>query len=118
VGRLNLAEEIASLRTPDELSELLDPDVMWYSTTVDSNFTCNDRDDVVACIQRVTEDGLSGRFEVLGSRPLVAVVERLMHFRHRPSLTRRTFPDSLVGNGEGGGGPAVCRVYIQRPSRA
>ena len=30
---------------------------------------------------------------------------------HNPSQTRHTFPGSLVGIGEGGGVPAVCRVH-------
>jgi hypothetical protein len=31
---------------------------------------------------------------------------------HSLLQTRHTFLDSLVGNGEGGGVPAVCRVYM------
>jgi hypothetical protein len=68
VGRLSISAQLTTLRTPDELYELLDPDVMWYSSDVDSNCTCNDRDDVIACIQRNVEVGLSGRFEVLRER--------------------------------------------------
>ncbi len=39
-------------------------------------------------------------------------VDDLAQNRHGLSQTRHTFPDSLVGNGEGGGVPAVCRVYM------
>ena len=31
---------------------------------------------------------------------------------HSSLQTRHTFPGSLVGIGEGGGVPAVCRVYM------
>ena len=65
MGRLTIAEQIEGMRTPEELYELLDPDVMWYSTNVDSNYTCNDRDDVVACIERNLAGGIGGRFEML-----------------------------------------------------
>lgn len=57
---------LAALSRPDELYELLDPDVMWYSADVDSNFTCNGKDDAVACIERGLARGLTGRWEVLG----------------------------------------------------
>jgi hypothetical protein len=33
---------------------------------------------------------------------------------HALLQTRHVFPDSLVGNGEGGGVPGVCRVYMNR----
>jgi hypothetical protein len=69
-----LAETLAALRRPEELYELLDPDVMWYSADVDSNCTCNDRDDVIACIERNTAAGMTGHFEVLGEGDDVAVV--------------------------------------------
>ena len=78
MGRLTaVADTLAALRRPEELYELLDPDVMWYSTEVDSNCTCNDRDDVIACIER-NAAGLAGRFDVLGSGEDVAVVRPVL----------------------------------------
>ena len=50
---MTVTETLAALRRPDELYDLLDPDVMWYSTDVDSNCTCNDKDEAVACIERL-----------------------------------------------------------------
>jgi hypothetical protein len=78
VGRLSVADQIAAVRTPEGLYELLDPDVMWYSTNVDSNCTCNDRDDVIACIERAIAAGLTGRFEVLGVRADFIVVQPML----------------------------------------
>ena len=37
--------------------------------------------------------------------------------RHTLLLTRHVFPDSLIGNGEGGGFPS-CRVYIKKGAGA
>jgi hypothetical protein len=70
---------LAALRRPEELYELLDPDVMWYSTEVDSNFTCNDKDDVVACIERGLDAGLTGRFDVLIDQGDVVLVQAVLH---------------------------------------
>jgi hypothetical protein len=42
----------------------------------------------------------------------VNAVENSAQNCHGLLLTRHAFPDSLVGNGEGGGVPAVCRVYM------
>jgi len=72
-----LGSTIAAVRTPEELYELLDPDVMWYSADVDSNYTCNGIDDAVACIERNLAAGLNGRFEVLGEREDAVVVRPL-----------------------------------------
>jgi hypothetical protein len=44
--------------------------------------------------------------------PEVNAVENSAQNCHGLLLTRHAFPDSLVGNGEGGGVPAVCRVYM------
>jgi hypothetical protein len=41
-------------------------------------------------------------------------MERLSQNCHGSSQTRHTFPGSLVGIGEGGGVPAVCRVYMNK----
>jgi len=62
---LSASGQVTALRTPEELYELLDPDVMWYSSDIDSNCTCNDRDDVIACIECNLAAGIGGRFEVL-----------------------------------------------------
>ena len=75
---MTLTQTLASLRRPDELYELLDPDVMWYSANLDSNFTCNDKDDAVACIERGVADGLTGRFEVLAEHDDIAVVQPVL----------------------------------------
>jgi len=75
VGRLTaLADTLTALRRPEELYELLDPDVMWYSTEVDSSMTCNGADDAVACIERNLARGLTGRFELVGERDDFVVV--------------------------------------------
>jgi len=87
VGRLSIAHQIAAVRTPEELYELLDPDVMWYSTNVDSNYTCNDRDDVIACIERAIAAGLTGRFEVLGVRADFIVVQPVLEQPHAPTVS-------------------------------
>src|SRR5439155_23032884 len=58
-GCMTTGQMLASLTKPEELYELLDPDVMWYSASVDSNDTCNSADDVIACIERNLADGLS-----------------------------------------------------------
>jgi hypothetical protein len=98
VGRLTIAEQIAAMRTPEQLYELLDPDVMWYSTEVDSNFTCNDRDDVVACIERNIAWGLTGRFDVLGVRDDFVVVQPVLDppRAHTFSLLLRVRDDAIV----------------------
>jgi len=72
------AATLAALRRPQELYELLDPDVMWYSSEVDSNCTCNDRDEVIACIERNIAAGLTGRFEVLAESGDVALVQPVL----------------------------------------
>jgi hypothetical protein len=77
-----LGATLAAVRSPEELYELLDPDVMWYSDDVDSNRTCNDRDDVVACIERNVAAGLSGRFDVLGEDGDVVVVRPVLDPPH------------------------------------
>jgi len=56
---------IAAVRTPEELSALLDPDVMWYSVDVDSNVTCNSQEDVEACVRRALDRGLTGRWDLV-----------------------------------------------------
>jgi hypothetical protein len=98
VGRLSVADQVAAVRTPEELYELLDPDVMWYSTNVDSNYTCNDRDDVIACIERAIADGLTGRFEVLGVRDDFIVVQPVLDpsREHTLSLLLRVRDDAIV----------------------
>ena len=84
---MTMGEVVTALRRPDELYDLLDPEVMWYSTGVDSNCTCNDKDDVVACIERNVEAGLTGRFELLGEHDDFVVVRPVLD---PPRPRRRT----------------------------
>ena len=69
---------VEALRTPEELYELLDPEVMWYSVDVNSNYTCNDRDDAIACIERSLVPGMTGRFEVVGVGADTVVVQPVL----------------------------------------
>jgi hypothetical protein len=78
LGVSDIAKTIADLRTPEELYELLDPDVMWYSTDLNSNVTCNCSDDVVACIQRALERGLSGHWQVIAERDDFLVIRPVL----------------------------------------
>jgi len=71
---VSAAGRVAALSTVTELCELLDPDVMWYSADVDSNVTCNGRDDAVACIERNAHAGLTGHFDVLAAGDDLVVV--------------------------------------------
>jgi hypothetical protein len=71
---VSLGETIVAVTTAEELYELLDPDVMWYSTDVNSNYTRNAAEDAVACIERNLGAGLTGRFELLGEREDAVVV--------------------------------------------
>ena len=75
---MTIGEVVTTLRRPEELYDLLDPEVMWYSTDVDSNCTCNDKDDVVACIERNAEAGLTGHFELVGERDDFVVVRPVL----------------------------------------
>ena len=95
---MSIADQIAAVRTPEELYELLDPDVMWYSTNVDSNYTCNDRDDVIACIERAIAGGLTGRFEVLGVRADFIVVRPVLDEPHGQTVSHvfRARDDAIV----------------------
>jgi hypothetical protein len=70
----DLGVTLAAMRRPEQLYDLLDPDVMWYSDDVDSNRTCNDRDDVIACVERNLASGVTGRFDVIGKDGDVVVV--------------------------------------------
>jgi len=79
MGRMTeIGAAVEALRTPQELYELLDPDVMWYSADVNSNYTCNGKDDAVACIERALARGLSGRFVVIGERDDMVVVRPVL----------------------------------------
>jgi ketosteroid isomerase-like protein len=71
---VSAAGRVAALSTVAELCELLDPDVMWYSADVDSNVTCNGRDEAVACIERNAQAVLTGHFDVLAAGGDVVVV--------------------------------------------
>ena len=92
-----VAEVIEAVRTPEELYELLDPDVMWYSADVNSNYTCNDREEAIACIERNLAGGLTGRFEVIGEREDFVVVQPVLDppREHDPCLLLR-FRDGLI----------------------
>jgi hypothetical protein len=116
-----LAETLTALRSPEELYELLDPDVMWYSAGIDSNCTCNDKDDVVACIERNLAAGMTGRFEVLAEGDDVAVARPvfdpplqgdgclLLRFRDDAIVEMRDFTSAQAALGYAGlvrsGGP-------------
>jgi hypothetical protein len=116
----SVAATLAGLRRPEELYELLDPDVMWYSADVDSNCTCNDKDEAVACIERNLEAGLTGRFDVLREHDDVVVVRPvlepvrdgafclLLRFRGGLVVEMRDFVSpaaayAYAGLGDGGG---------------
>jgi hypothetical protein len=104
---MSTGAEVAALTAPEQLYDLLDPDVLWYSAEVDSNFTCNGKDDVVACIERGLARGLGGRFELLGEGDGFAVVHPvldppqparqqclLLRFRDGLIVELRDFPDA------------------------
>jgi hypothetical protein len=79
VGRVtDILAAIEAVRTPEELYELFDPEVMWYSADVNSNYTCNDREDAIACIDRNLVAGMTGRFEVVGAGDDVVVVQPIL----------------------------------------
>jgi hypothetical protein len=73
-----LADSVTALQTPEQLYDLLDPEVMWYSADVNSNLTCNDKDDAVACIERNVAYGMTGHFEVLAEGEDVVVVRPML----------------------------------------
>jgi hypothetical protein len=76
---MSAVETIAAVSTPEALFELLDSEVMWYSADVDSNLTCNDREDAIACIKRNLEwETMTGRFHVVGSRDDFVVVQAVL----------------------------------------
>jgi ketosteroid isomerase-like protein len=74
----DIGAAVGAVRTPEELYELLDPDVMWYSADVNSNYTCNDRDDAIACVERNVVAGMTGRFEVVGADEDSVVVQPVL----------------------------------------
>ncbi|HEY3922385.1 MAG TPA: hypothetical protein VGL76_09755 [Gaiellaceae bacterium] len=91
------AQSIEDVRMPEELFDLLDPDVLWYSSEVDSNYTCNDKDDVIACIERGLEGRVSGRFEVVGERDDFVVVRAVTEPpRDTDSALLLRFRDGLI----------------------
>jgi hypothetical protein len=117
---LSLAARIAALRTPGELYELLDPDVMWYSADVNSNHTCNDREDVIACIERNVADGLTGRFEVLVAEDDFVVVQPVLDRprSHTFSLLLRVRDDAIVEMRDFGSPAAAFRYAGIEPASA
>ena len=91
------AEEVASLTSPDELFDLFDPDVMWYSRDVNSNFTCNSKEDAVACVQRSLDTGITGRFDVVAQGPEYVVVQAITEPpRERDHALLMRFRDGLI----------------------
>jgi hypothetical protein len=68
------ADLVQTLTSRDALCSAVDPDVTWYSADVDSNLTCNDRDEAVACVERNAEAGLTGRFDLVAATDDLAVV--------------------------------------------
>lgn len=94
---MTIGEVVTALRRPEELYDLLDPEVMWYSTGVNSNYTCNDKDDVVTCIERNVVAGLTGSFELLGERDdFVAVRPALDPPRAGGTCLLLRFRDGLI----------------------
>jgi hypothetical protein len=75
---VNVGAVVASLTEPEQLYELLDPDVMWYSADVNSNFTCNGAEDAIACIEPGLARGLTGHFELVGERDDFVVVRPVL----------------------------------------
>jgi hypothetical protein len=122
VEGVSVVEQIASVRTPEELYALVDPDVTWYSADVDSNLTCNDREDVIACIERNISYGLTGRFEVLGARDDFIVVQAvvdppsevpfclLLRVRDGAIVEMRDFPSAAAALAYSGIDPSEARL--------
>jgi hypothetical protein len=92
-----IAAVVEAVRTPEELYALLDPEVMWYSADVNSNYTCNCKDDAIACIERGLAGGLAGRFELIGEREDFVVVQPVLDppREHTMCLLLR-FRDGLI----------------------
>ena len=88
---------VEAVRTPEELYELLDPEVMWYSADVNSNDTCNDREDAIACIERNLIPGMTGRFDVVGAGDDIVVVQPVLDPpRHSSQCLLLRFRDGLI----------------------
>lgn len=88
---------VEAVRTPEELYELLDPEVMWYSTDVNSNYTCNDRENAIACIERNVVAGMTGRLEVVGAGDDSVVVQPVLdHPRDSAQCLLLRFRDGLI----------------------
>ena len=104
-------DAITAVRTPDELYALLDPEVMWYSSDVNSNFTCNDREDVVACIERNLEwETMTGRFDVVAARDDCVVVRPVVESREFEHAMLLRFRDELIIEmRDFGSAAAACR---------
>jgi hypothetical protein len=91
-----VADVLTALRRPEELYDLLDPDVMWYSTDIDSNCTCNDKDEAVACIERNLAAGLTGRFDVVREQGDVVVVQPMLDPPRAALCLLLHFRDGLI----------------------
>jgi hypothetical protein len=104
---------VAALTEPEELYDLLDPDVMWYSVDLDSNVTCNGKDSVVACIGEGLAQGRRGRFELVSERDDFVVVQAVLD----PPEPERTnalllrFRDGLIVEMRSFATPAAALAY-------
>jgi hypothetical protein len=105
---------VAGLTSREELYELLDPDVLWYSVDLDSSSTCS-CDDVIETIERGMANDRSGTFEVLAERDDYVVVRAVTDVpgpeRDRALLLR--FRDGLIAEIRklrlAGCGASLCR---------
>ena len=114
MGRVTeIADTVSALRTPEELIELLDPDVMWYSTDVNSTYTCNGKDDAIACIERALDRGLSGRFEVIGEQDDAVIVRPVLDLPvpEREMCLLLRFRDDLIVEMRDFASSAAARSY-------
>jgi len=94
---MDMLAAVDALRTPEQLYELLDPDVMWYSSDVNSNYTCNDREDAIACIERNHAMGVTGRFDVVGAGADTVVVQSVLDSpRESAQCLLLRFRDGLI----------------------
>ena len=107
-----LGATLAAVRRPEELYDLLDPDVMWYSDDVDSNRTCNDRDDVIACIERNLATSVTGRFDVVCEDGDVVVVRPVLDPPHEGTFCQLfRFRGGLIVEMRDFGSPAAAYRY-------
>jgi len=103
---------VEALATPEQLYELLDPDVMWYSSDVNSNYTCNDREDAIGCIERSLAAGVTGRFDVVGAGADTVVVQSVLDPpRESAQCLLLRFRDGLIVEMRDFASSAAARSY-------